>query len=244
MADYEEFSFVIPAYSPETMPLDRLIEYLQQISAVIGDPANLHLVEIKKSSTAPTFRVPKRAALQATERAAQLSRGDGTRDQIRAYNRLRRMVRRDAPGTRRSAVLSSSTRVILEIPAAPEDSGVLTGIRQATSFDGLLISVGGVEAASIRLQGFNGIVVAGFTASRLVAKELAKLIYEPVRVSGPGIWGRGEDGAWTLEKMQVQSFEPLEDEPAGELLARLRAIDVAWPHDVVERLRLEREGTL
>jgi hypothetical protein len=132
MADYEEFSFVIPAYSPETMPLDRLIEYLQQISAVIGDPANLHLVEIKKSSTAPTFRVPKRAALQATERAAQLSRGDGTRDQIRAYNRLRRMVRRDAPGTRRSAVLSSSTRVILEIPAAPEDSGVLTGIRQAT----------------------------------------------------------------------------------------------------------------
>lgn len=242
MADYEEFSFVIPAYSPETMPLDRLIEYLQQISAVIGDAANLHLVEIKKSSTAPTFLMPKRAALMASERAAQLNRGDGTRDQVRAYNRLRRMVRRDAPEARRPAVLSSSTRVILEIQPAPVDTGVLSGIRQASSFDGLLISVGGVDAASIRLQAFDGQVVAGFTASRSVAKELAKLIYEPVRVSGPGIWGRAEDGVWALEKMQVQSFEPLADEPAGELLARLRAIDIDWPGDVIERLRLEREG--
>lgn len=241
MADYEEFSFVIPAYSPETMPLDRLIEYLQQISAVIGDPANLHLVEIKKSSTAPTFRVPKRAALVATERAAQLSRGDGTREQTRAYNRLRRMVRRDAPDARRPAVLSSSTRVILEIQPAPEDTGVLNGVRQASSFDGLLISVGGVDAASIRLQAYDGRIVAGFTASRTVAKDLAKLIYEPVRVSGPGIWARNEDGIWTLEKMQVQSFEPLEDTSAGDLLARLRAIDVDWPGDTAERLRAERE---
>lgn len=242
MADYEEFSFVIPAYSPETMPLNRLIEYLQQISAVIGDPANLHLVEIKKSSTAPTFRVPRRAALLASERAAQLSRGDGTRDQVRAYNRLRRMVRQDAPKARRPAVLSSTRRVLLEIPAAPEDTGVLTGVRQATTFDGLLISVGGVDAASIRLQTFDGRVVAGFVAKRAVAKELARLMYEPVRLSGPGIWGREEDGTWKLEKMLVQSFEPLEEESAAELMARLRAIDIDWPDDVLERLQQEREG--
>ena len=62
MSDFEKFSFVIPAYSPETMPLDRLIEYLQQIALIIGDPNNIHLVEIKKSSTAPVFLVQKRIA--------------------------------------------------------------------------------------------------------------------------------------------------------------------------------------
>jgi hypothetical protein len=243
MAEFEEFSFVIPAYTPETMPLDRLIEYLQQISAVIGDAANLHLIKIDKSSTAPTFIVPKRAALQAKERAAQFNRGDGTREQARAYNRLRRMVRRDAPEARRPAVLSSAAKVILEIPAAPEDSGALTGIRQASTFDGVLVSIGGVgDAASVRLQTLDGQVVSGFTATRTVAKDLAKLIYEPIRVSGPGIWGRSEEGVWGLERMQIQSFEPLDDEPLREVLARLRSVEVEWPADTFERLRLEREG--
>lgn len=243
MADFEEFSFVIPAYSPETMPLDRLIEYLQQISAVIGDPANLHLIRIESSSTAPTFQVPRRAALEAKERAAKFARGDGTKDQHRAYSRLRRMVRRDAPGTSRPAVLKSAKKVILEIPAAPDETQALSGVRQTSSFDGVLISIGGVgDAASIRLQALDGQVVAGFTATRQVAKELAKLIYEPIRVSGPALWGRTEDGVWGLEKMQIQTYETLDDQPLGHLIAELQDLNVAWPADALQRLAAEREG--
>lgn len=241
MADFEEFSFVIPAFSPETMPLDRLIEYLQQISVVIGDPANMHLISIEKSSTAPRFRVPKRAALEAKERAARVYRGEATKDQTRAYDRLRRMVRRDAPGATRPAILSSARAVILEIHAAPDDSGALSGIRQMTLLDGLLISIGGVgDAASIRLQSLDGQIISGITAPRGLAKEMAKLIYEPLRISGPGLWGRSEEGVWGLEKMQVQSYELLEDDSLSHVFAELRDLDVNWPEGAAHKLAVER----
>jgi hypothetical protein len=245
MADFEEFSFVIPAYSPETMPLDRLIEYLQQISVVVGDAANLHLTKIERSSTAPIFHVPKRAALEAKERAAQFTRGAGTKDQKRAYNRLRRMVRRDAPEATRPAVLIEAKMVILEIPAAPEDVSVLSGVHQATTIDGLLISVGGAgDAAALRLQTLDGETIAGFSATRTLAKEMAKFIYEPLRVSGPGVWGRSEDGVWGLERMQIQSFELLDDRALALVFAELRELKVNWPNNVNDLLVREREEAI
>ena len=81
MADFEELSFVIPGYTPETMPLGRLIEYLQQMAVVLGDPTNLHLVEIRHSSVAPVLHAPKAIALEARERASRVPRGDGTKRQ-------------------------------------------------------------------------------------------------------------------------------------------------------------------
>lgn len=95
MADFEELSFVIPGYTPETMPVGRLIEYLQQMAVILGDPESLRLLGIREGSVARVLHAPKAVALQAKERARRISRGDGTRKQVDAYNRARRMLRRD-----------------------------------------------------------------------------------------------------------------------------------------------------
>jgi hypothetical protein len=244
MADFEELSFVIPGYTPETMPLDRLIEYLQQMAVVLGDPKNLHLIEIRKSSVAPVLHAPKETALEARDRARRVQSGDGTKRQIEAYNRIRRMVRRDASGDEyggRSAVLRAAERVILEIPPAPDDSGIIEGLRQPTTIDGQLIKVGGAgDNAALQLQDLDGRILSGFTASRHLTKELAPLIYEPVRLIGIGQWCRRADGVWQLERMLVQSYERLEDEDATITLERLRDLSVEWPDDAWERLRDER----
>lgn len=245
MADFEELSFVIPGHTPETMPLNRLIEYLQQMSVVLGDPENLHLVAIKESSVAPTFHVPKAVALQARERASRVQRGDGTKKQVDAYNRIRRMLRRDARDAGKPALLRSPHKVVLEIPVAPDDLGVLSGIRQAGSVDGQLTRVGGAgEDAALQVQDMNGRIISGFTAKRALAKELASLMWEPVRLFGIAQWARSDEGAWSLEKMQVQSYERLEDEDLSLVFERLRSLDVKWPEDALERLRDERESTL
>lgn len=248
MADFEEMSFVIPGYTPETMPLDRLIEYLQQMSVVLGDPQNLHLVEIRNSSVAPVLHAPKATALEARERAQRVQRGDGTRRQVDAYNRIRRMVRRDAVGEKyagRAALLRTADRVILEIPAAPDDHGVIEGLRQSTTIDGELIKVGGPgDNAALQLRTLDGSVLSGFTASRSLTKELAPLIYEWVRLAGIGQWCRTADGSWQLERMLVQSYEPLDEEEATVTLERLRDLKVDWPSDAWERLQGERESDL
>jgi hypothetical protein len=244
MDDHDELSFVIPGYIPETMPLDRLIEYLQQMAVVLGDPKNLHLVEIRKSSVSPVLRASKATALEARERARCVQRGDGTRRQNDAYNKIRRMVRRDAVGTLyagRSAILKTADTVILEIPAAPDDLGIVDGLRQATTIDGELIRIGGSgDDAALQVQDLSGRTLSGFTANRSLAKELCQLLYEPVRLNGIGIWCRDSEGTWTLSRMQVQSYERLEEEEATLTLERMRSLAIKWPDNAIERLRYER----
>lgn len=55
-------------------------------------------------------------------------------------------------------------------------------------------------------------------------------------------WSRNDDGAWTLDRMLVQSFERLEDEDATVTLEKLRDLKVDWPEDTWERLSSEREA--
>jgi hypothetical protein len=245
MADFEELSFVIPGYTPETMPLNRLIEYLQQMSVVLGDPENLHLIEIRESSCAPTFHVPKALEPEAYDRAAKVSRGDGTKKQVDAYNRVSRMLRRDSREEGRPAVLRSPRKVILEIPVAPDDLGVLSSVRQASTADGQLIRIGGAgDDATLQVQDLDGRIMSGFTAKRTLAKELARLMWEPVRLSGVGQWGRSDEWAWSLERMQVQSYERLEEEGLGVTLEKMRRANVAWPDDAYDKMLAEREASL
>jgi hypothetical protein len=86
--------------------------------------------------------------------------------------------------------------------------------------------------------------MSGFTAKRGLAKELARLMWEPVRLSGIGQWCRSEDGIWSLERMQVQSYERLEDEGLGVTLERLRNATVEWPEDAYDKMMADREASL
>lgn len=243
MADFEELSFVIPGHTPDTMPLNRLLDYLQQISLVLGMPEKLHLVAVRKSSCAPVFRTDIATALMVKDRAQRVQRGDGTKRQIDGFNQIRRMLLEDGVGNR-PALLRSPHSVFLQIDAAKMET-TLSGVRQARSVDGALIKIGGAgENASIQLQDLDGKIISGFTARRAIAKDLAHHLWDPVRLHGIGQWARTSEGDWLLERMQVNSFELLEDESLAVTLAKLRGADVAWPVDSVERLLAERNGDL
>lgn len=241
MADFEELSFVIPGYTPDTMPLNRLLDYLQQISLVLGSPEKLHLVAVRESSCAPVFHTDIATALAVKERAHRVQRGDGTKRQIDSLNQIRRMLREDGI-SKRPALLRSTKSIFLQIDAAPTEM-TLSGIRQSSSVDGALIKIGGAgENASIQLQDLDGKIISGFTAKRSIAKDLAHHMWDPVRLHGVGQWGRDSEGDWSLERMQVNSFELLEDESLAVTLGKLRGANVAWPVDAVDRLLAERNG--
>ena len=242
MADFEELEFVIPAYTPETMPLDRLLQYLQQIGEVVGATSDMHLVRIDASSTKPVFRIPTPVAADARERIAAVRSGNGTRVQRTAFNSIRRMVRRDGG---KPASLSDRTGVILDFPPAPEEIGAISGVRQASTFDGALIRVGGVgEFTPLQMQSLDGEVFSGFSAPRILAKEMAQRLFEPIRVAGIGNWDRSASGEWKLSKMLVQSYESLDNEALEEVFHRLRTAPVTWPHNADDVLQAERESAL
>lgn len=239
MEDFEELEFVIPAYTRDTMPLDRLLQYLQQIGELLAVPEAMHLVAIEESSTKPVFRMSSAAATSARDHAHEVRRGGGTRSQRAAFARIRQMVKLDGG---KPASLTDRTGILLDFPPAPEEIGAIAGVRQAGSFDGSLLRVGGVgEFANILMRDLGGDVFSGFSAPKELAKAMAKLLYEPIRVTGIGSWDRTSAGTWAMSKMLIQTYEPLVDESLDDVFRKLRAAPVVWPTNVDELMRTERE---
>lgn len=235
----ERFKFTVPGYTPETMPLDRLMEYLNQLSIVLGSPGDLHLVAIEKSSTRPVLAMRHDVAVRARHHAREVAQGGGSQRRRDAFNTIRRMVSEDGG---KPAVLRAPEGQILKFPSV--DTGqdqVIHAIRQPTSLEGALVRVGGIgENAQLLIQELNGNVIAGCTASRSVAQAMAPLIYRSLRVSGIGTWHRNEEGKWAIVRLHVQSFEPLDESELEDVVAKLQAVNVEWPADSIAQLQAMR----
>lgn len=240
MADLERFKFTVPGYSPETMPLDRLMDYLAQLSVVLGKPGDLHLVGVEKGSTRPVLAMRHDVAVKARHHAREVAEGGGSARRREAYNTIRRMVAQD--GGQPAVLKEPRGAIILKFPSV--DIGqdqVIQSLRQPTSIEGTLVRVGGIgENAQLLIQELSGNVIAGCTASRAVAQELAHLIYHAIRVSGIGSWHRTEEGKWEITRLHVQTFEPLDESELEDVVARLRGVSVKWPADSIEQLQAMR----
>jgi hypothetical protein len=241
MADFERFEFVLPGYTPETMPLDRLLEYLGQLMLILGNPSDLHLIKIEKSSTKPVFLMPHHAAVKARKRARDTWEGGGPVPARKAYRRIRRMVSEDGGVPAR---LTSKSATILEFPSVDLGADQEIGsVRQATSVTGELIRVGGeTEFDQILLRDVSGAVIAGCFATKDIAKQLAKHLHEHVRLHGIASWHRDRLGKWQMMRMKVQTFEKVEDESLSEALAAVQGVVVDWPDDLSEQLLAMRGG--
>lgn len=235
MDDLERFEFTVPGYTPETMPLDRLIEYLSQLMIILGQSSDLHLVDIKRSSTKPVMVMPHHAAVKARKRARETWEGGGSQRARQAYQRIRRMVADDG-GT--PATLSTRDGTILEFPGVDDGADQeISSLRQASSITGELIRVGGeTEFDQILIRDFSGEVISGCFSTKDVAKQLAKHLHESVRLDGIATWSRNRQGEWQIQRMKVLSWETLEETKLGDALAELHKLTSAWPVDLAETL--------
>jgi hypothetical protein len=243
MVAFEEFTFVIPGYTPETIPLARLMEYLKELIAVLGDPKDVHLAAINPGSVSPILHISPREALSVRDRVQRFRCGKGSARQRSAAGKIANMLRQDAPGLAKTVVLSSQNMVLFEIASAPATPEALTGISQPTTLTGQLTRIGGLsETASLELLDSAGETFRGIKAPRQLAKGLAKLLWEPVRLTGTGNWTRSADGKWQLDRLDVQSFDVPNNQSLSTVIEHLRSAEVDWPEDILDRLSKERRG--
>jgi hypothetical protein len=234
-----EYRFRIDAYTPDTMPMARLAEYLAELATVLGEPTYVHLVRLEPGSTVLVHQVEREAVPKVRDRATSVRRGRGPRDAVRAYHAINKLLRED-DGV---GVLQEQTGAeIIRFPGREETEEKFAAIRQYGSIDGEVLRVGGPQKyVPVMLQSENE-PIAGCYAERTIAKELARKLFEPVRVFGRGRWNRDADGKWSLDQFIIQSFEPLRSELLSEALGRLRAIPVSWGDDAYGDLQLMRHG--
>jgi hypothetical protein len=239
-----EYAFQIKAYTPETMPLARLAEYLKDLAVLFGESDRVHLLRIRKGSTVPVLYVEREAEPKVRERLLSVGRLDADPVLERAWKDIDERLRADnATGF----VLDPAGGKLLDFPGARRRGEPEYGpIDQPGALDGIPIKIGGYRSlVPVHLRAPGGEVLIA-KATHDVAKKIARHLFDDfLRVSGLGMWKRTYEGVWKMEHFRIKTFEVLPPESFAEAVDALRAVPADWKKrdDPLRELLELRHGT-
>lgn len=217
------YIFRLDAYTPDTIPMSRLAEYLKELAGLMGHDSHVHLAGIAKGSVKIKFRVDAEDEPKVDERIKHANDYDAPtelRAKIASINKL--LLNDNAIGTIRK---HGGGVTIKFLGRNIKEHEILGPIRELGSLEGKLVRVGGKDRTKhMALIGSHDEEFNLETTDIEIARGLARSLFEQVRVSGIGTWIRDETSEWTLQKFQVQEFEPLSEESLIEAIADLRSV--------------------
>lgn len=230
----------IDAFTPDTLPMARLGEYLAELSEVLGEKSSVHFVDLKPGSTVVEYKVDHEAVPKVAERTLAVRHGDAPRDAIRAYRKINALLLADNG----KAVLTEhrSNTPILKFPGRDEAAERFPSVRQHGTIEGEVIRVGGTDETIPVILRTHEDVIPHCYAPKATAKALAARLFEPVRLHGIAKWTREALGFWNLDEFRIETFEVLEDLPLSEALTKLRVVAGNWPKGAYAELEKLRHG--
>ncbi len=228
MADGREIRFKINAYTPATIPMSRLAEYMADFAELLGEPASVHFVRLDVGSTVLVQRIDDEALPKVLARVNDVKAGLAPSEAMSASKNINKRLKEDnADGV---AMVDDGTEIIPFPGKNQAEPNTIPTFKQRGNLDGVVISLGGrKDPVPVQIQA--GDVFYRCVISRGRARSLGPYILGPeVRVHGVGRWYRDEDSNWILSRFTIESFEPLDDEPLSAVVARLREVQGSeWP---------------
>ena len=238
--DGTEYRFKIDAYSPETIPMGRLAQYMAELADLLGERTAVHFRGLTKGSTVLNAKIDREAAPKVRDRVFSVRAGDAPAEPMRAYNALNKLLRDDnAVGVLRDA---APRGIVVRFPGREIAEEKFASIRQQGSIDGIVTGIRGKDDTIHITINSEGQQISGCETNRLIAKQLGAKLFEPVRLYGRGRWSRDADGVWSLINFKIDSFEALQDVPLTSALAELRAIPTEWGDGAYAELDEMRHG--
>ena len=239
-----EYRFTIEAYSPETIPMARLAEYMTDIATLLGNRDRVHFKGLEPGSTNVVQLVEHEAVPKVRSRIIGVRNRTAPEDAISAYQRINKRLREDnGSGFVEEVEESGNRERVIEFPGRDRnESERFDSIFQAGSLDGLLIRVGGKDD-TIPVYLEDADAIHRCTANRFIAKQLAPFLFEMMRLQGRGKWNRDDFGNWVMEDFRVTGFERLDTTSLSKAVSRLRDIksDIQKMPDPIEELKKLRK---
>ncbi len=230
MPKRHEYRFRIDAFTPDTLPMARLAQYMADLATMLGEQDSVHFVRIEKSSAVLVHQIEDDAAPRVKERVNRVRRGDGPGDAMKAFRETNKRLKADnSVGT----LTGDGEAEIIRFPGREMEEPVVFGpFNQEGTLDGKVIMVGGKsDPVPVHLE--QGATVYICQAKRDIARTLGRYLFQSeLRVRGEGRWTREADGTWTLNRFTIYSFEVLDDEPLSAVVAKLREIPGSGWQDV------------
>jgi hypothetical protein len=229
MDKFDEYTFEIAeSYSPETIPMERLGEYVVHLAKMLGNTANVHFKAVAPGSVAVKYVVEHEAAPKVEQRLADIKRNEAPSEVVEALAQLNAMLRDDnAVGflfREPANDMQYPRSQVLKFPGREIPRPVKIGpMSKATSIVGELIRIGGKQPRAT-IETPEGIHRAG-DLDKQMAQELAAHLYKTLRVEGEARWERLENGVWEIKTFHIKSFTVLPQESLAESVERLRQIE-------------------
>lgn len=240
MKDADYYTLQIEAYTPETIPMARLVKYLGALATLFGEEKSVHFQGMTSGSTQLACVVEREAAYAVAVRIEEAPSASAKTSVGRAYRNIRHLLLEDSAGAR----LSRNAQNILIFPRVDRnEAGTITLYRQKIARVGTLVGIGGRDAtAHATLQNTEG-THWSFAVDRTLAKRLSAYLYSsPLRLIGEGKRTRDEHGEWREEDLKATHFEVLEGRMGWpEMVKALRESTIGWPEDTMETLTALRE---
>ncbi|WP_200243651.1 hypothetical protein [Thiohalocapsa halophila] len=246
MADAHEYRFRIDAWTPETIPMARLADYMRDVATLLGETEHVHFVRVDPGSALLVQSVEHESLHNVQARLrADFAQGEGEAEALRAYRNIdKRLAEDNASG----ALFEPDGAEVIRFPGRETPQPLTFGaFTQPGTLDGVLIRIGGKDdSVPVWLQQDEALYKC--TATREMACRLAPQLFKAeLRVQGSGRWERNAEGAWHLKKFSISAFEVLDDTPLPAVVERLRQVPGSgWketqdPYAVLRGLRGDAE---
>lgn len=215
--------FSIDVFTPETIPMSRLAEYMAQLAELYGSEPHIHFDTLRGGS-AILSSIVQASAMPLVEKRLSLVHDAAAPEQFKkAFQHLNLMLKADkAIGEIRSA----QGTIVLSFQGRHMQTPKIHRVRELGVLDGVVIRVGGKDnTIPVWLQEASGVIHKCETTSDM-ARDLAhQYLRSPIRVTGQGEWLRGENGEWKLEKFKISAWEVLEETELISSFAAARNAD-------------------
>ena len=244
MPKLREYRFKIDGYTPLTLPMYRLAEYIADLSLLLGSKDAVHFVRVGKGSANLVHVIDEPEEPKVRERLTLVKSGLAPNDAGRAFADINEKLKAD---NAKGRILDDTGTRLLYFPGVKKEQPLIYGpFNQQGTIDGVLIKIGGRdETVPVVIQ--EGEAIHHCNASREMARKLAPHLFgNTLRLQGTGKWYRDEDGTWELDWFNIASFEPLNDDALPVVVSRLREIqDNDWESvkDPLGELRRLRHGS-
>ena len=240
-----EYKFEIGAYSPGTIPLATLSEYLKDLAALFGEDKFVHFDRLEEGSTTAIVAVEVEAEPKVRKRLRAVKRKDGPPEAMRAAKNIDDRLRMDNTD---GAVIDPVESNLLYFPGVERKVETEYGpLKQAGTIDGVPIVVGGEdEIVSVHLEDQQGHRYI-CRADRGIAADIGKYLFtHTIRVEGVGRWVRRADGQWYMVGFRIRSFRELPSMSVRDAVQRFRDIPADWkkladPLGELRRFKQKRE---
>jgi hypothetical protein len=236
-----EYRLRIDAYTPKTIPMARLAEYMADFATLLGERGSVHFVRLDGGSTVLVSEAEREAEPKVLERLNAVINREAPEEALEAYSRIDdRLVEDNATGD----LETGAGAHILPFPGRERPAQLEYGsFAEPGTIQGQVIMIGGKrDRVSVHIQEGERIWLCHTSRER--AREIAQHIFGPaVRVIGSARWERDRNGRWHQNDFTIKDFEVINDEPLSDVVKKLQAVDADWKTpDALRRLSEIRSG--